>query len=148
LAGNGDAPKALTSLSERRVPVRAILTGSAFGYAALIASVISPSGVFSFLVNASGAAMLVLYFIIGAAQIRHRSVMPAAQADALSLKMWLFPWLSYATQAGILAVLIAMAFFPDLASQLYTTLLFVTLLGLLYFALRKPLLRKVTGWSR
>ena len=122
----------------------ALLLG-AFGYAALIASVISPSGVFSFLVNASGAAMLVLYFIIGTAQIRHRSTMSAAQVNALALKMWFFPWLSYAAQAGILAVLIAMAFFSNLRSQLTTTLLFVALLALLYFAVRKPLSRQVTG---
>jgi GABA permease len=107
--------------------------------------VISPSGVFSFLVNASGAAMLVLYFIIGTAQIRHRHAMPAAEANALTLKMWLFPWLSYAAEAGILAVLIAMAFFPDLRSQLTTTLAFVAFLLLAYFALRKPLPHKLTG---
>jgi GABA permease len=137
LAAKGDAPQTLVALTRRKVPARAILTGSAFGYAALIASVVSPTGVFSFLVNASGAAMLVLYFIIGVAQIRHRSAMPPAEAKALAFKMWLFPWASYAAQAGILAVLVAMAFFADLASQLYTTLAFVAGLWLLYFAMRK-----------
>ena len=125
------------ALNRRKVPVRAILTGSAFGYAALIASVVSPTGVFSFLVNASGAAMLLLYLMVGTAQIRHRKAMAPSELDALGFKMWLFPWLSYAAQLGILAVLIAMAFFPDLASQLYTTLVFVAVLWLLYFALRK-----------
>jgi GABA permease len=137
LAANGDAPRALVVLSRRRVPVRAILTGSVFGYAALIASIVSPTGVFSFLVNASGAAMLVLYLVIGAAQIRHRSSMSRAQIDALPFRMWLFPWLSYATEVGILAVLIAMAFFPALASQLYATLIFVALLWLVYVVFRR-----------
>ena len=136
LAANGDAPQALVTLNRRRVPARAILTGSAFGYAALIASVVSPTGMFSFLVNASGAAMLVLYFMIGAAQIRHRMAMSPAELERLTFRMWLFPWASYVAQAGILAVLIAMAFFPDLASQLYTTMGFVALLWLLYFARR------------
>jgi GABA permease len=137
LAANGDAPQALVALNRRKVPVRAILTGSAFGYGALIASVVSPTGVFSFLVNASGAAMLLLYLMVGTAQIRHRMAMAPGELDALGFKMWLFPWLSYAAQMGILAVLVAMAFFPDLASQLYTTLVFVAVLWLLYFALRK-----------
>jgi L-asparagine transporter-like permease len=137
LAANGDAPQALVALSRRKVPVRAILTGSAFGYAALVASVVSPTGVFSFLVNASGAAMLLLYLMVGMAQIRHRMAMAPGELDALGFKMWLFPWLSYTAQLGILAVLIAMAFFPDLASQLYTTIVFVAVLWLLYFALRK-----------
>ncbi len=85
----------------------------------------------------SSAAMLLLYFLIGAAQIRHRKAMTRTQVDALSLKMWLFPWASYAAQGGILSVLIAMAFFEGLASQLYTTMVFVAVLWLSYFALRK-----------
>jgi GABA permease len=141
LAAKGDAPQALVTLNRRRVPARAILTGSVFGYAALIASVVSPTGVFSFLVNASGAAMLVLYFMIGAAQIRQRMTIDAAELERLTFRMWFFPWASYFAQAGILAVLIAMAFFPDLASQLYTTMGFVTLLWFFYFARRSAFLR-------
>jgi len=137
LAAHGDAPQILVALTRRKVPARSILTGTAFGYAAVVASVISPTGVFSFLVNASGAAMLILYFMIGVAQIRHRSAMTDAEIAASPVRMWLFPWLSYATQAGILAVLIAMAFVPGLASQLYTTLILVTLLLLAWFALRR-----------
>ena len=137
LAANGDAPQALVTLTRHRVPARAILTGSAFGYAALLVSVVSPAGVFSFLVNASGAAMLLLYLMIGAAQIRHRMRMDRAELEMLTFRMWLFPWASYAAQAGILAVLIAMAFFPNLASQLYTTMGFLAFLWLLYFVRRK-----------
>ena len=141
LAAKGDAPQALVALNRRRVPARAILTGSVFGYAALIASVVSPTGVFSFLVNASGAAMLVLYFMIGAAQIRQRTTMNPAELERLTLRMWFFPWASYCAQGGILAVLIAMAFFPDLASQLYTTMAFVALLWFLYLARRNAFLK-------
>lgn len=137
LAANGDAPQALVALNRRKVPARAILTGSAFGYAALIASVVSPSGVFSFLVNASGAAMLLLYLTIGAAEIKHRKAMTESDVKALAVRMWFFPWASYAAQGGILAVLIAMAFFPDLASQLYLTLGFTGFLWLAYYGLRR-----------
>lgn len=137
LAANGDAPQALIKLNRRKVPARAILTGSAFGYAALIASVVSPSGVFSFLVNASGAAMLILYLMIGAAQIQNRKTMTKAELENLPLRMWLFPYLSYAAEAGILAVLIAMAFYPDLSSQLVLTLAFTAFLWLAYALLRK-----------
>lgn len=48
LAEHGDAPQALVKLSARRVPARAILIGSAFGYAAVIASIVSPARVFAF----------------------------------------------------------------------------------------------------
>jgi L-asparagine transporter-like permease len=74
-------------------------------------------------------------------------MMTQAEVEASPVKMWLFPWLSYATQAGILAVLIAMAFVPGLASQLYTTLTFVLFLLLAWFALRRrsPYARQLTG---
>jgi GABA permease len=137
LAAHGDAPQGLVALNRRKVPAYAILTGSAFGYAAMIASIVSPTGVFSFLVNASGAAMLVLYFIIGVAQINQRRAMTPEQLSRLTFRMWLYPYASYATEAGILAVLIAMMFIPGLPSQLFTTLLFLVVLWSVYFLFRR-----------
>ena len=77
LAAHGDAPKSLVALNKRNVPARAILVGTVFGYGAMMTSIISPTGVFTFLVNASGTAMLFLYLMIGIAQIRHRNGLSA-----------------------------------------------------------------------
>jgi GABA permease len=55
LAARGDAPQSMVKLNRRRVPVRAILIGSAFGYVTVLTSVVAPEVLFSFLVNASGA---------------------------------------------------------------------------------------------
>ena len=60
---NGDAPRSMVALDSRGVPTRAILIGSVFGYLAVIASVVSPQQLFTFLVNASGAIMLVIYLL-------------------------------------------------------------------------------------
>jgi GABA permease len=108
LAAHGDAPKSLVVLNKRNVPARAILVGTVFGYGAMMASIISPTGVFTFLVNASGTAMLFLYAMIGVAEIRYRSGLSAEKAAQLPLKMWLFPGLSYFTVIGIIAALVAM----------------------------------------
>ena len=137
LAAHGDAPKALVQLTRRRVPARAILTGSAFGYCAMIASIISPEGVFSFLVNASGAAMLFLYMLIGAAQIQYRRTIGASRANALPFKMWLYPGLSYAVLIGIAFILLAMGFIPDLKSQLLTTTVAIVGLAAIYGVFRR-----------
>ena len=137
LAAHGDAPKSLTVLNSRNVPARAILVGTVFGYAAMIASVVSPTVVFTFLVNASGPAMLFLYGMIGVAEIRYRSGLPADEAARLSLKMWLFPALSYFTVAGIIAVLIAVGMIPDLRSQLTATTGFMIFLFVFYFLFRR-----------
>jgi GABA permease len=118
LAAHGDAPRALVSLNRRKTPGRAILIGSAFGYLAILASVLSPTLVFAFLVNASGAIMLFVYLITALAQIRIRRRLERAAPERLTVKMWLFPYLSWFAVAAMLAILLAMAFTPALASQL------------------------------
>jgi L-asparagine transporter-like permease len=127
LAAKRDAPQALVQLNRRKVPVRAILMGSAFGFLAVIISVISPSRVFAFLVNASGALMLMIYLLIALAQIRLRTRLERENPQRLTVKMWLFPWASWAVIAAILAVLIAMFFTEDLATQLYASLAVVAI---------------------
>jgi L-asparagine transporter-like permease len=92
------------------VPTRAILIGTAFGYLAVLASVASPQRLFTFLVNASGAIMLVIYLLIALAQIRRRRVFERDHPERLVIRMWLYPWLSYATVVGIGLVLASMLF--------------------------------------
>jgi GABA permease len=123
LASQGDAPKAQVALNARRVPARAILLGTSFGYLGVIASVTSPQVVFAFLINASGAVMLFIYLFIAFAQIKNRRRLEQSSPELLQVKMWLFPWASYAAIAAIAAVLVAMALTPSLASQLFLSLL-------------------------
>ena len=51
--------------------------------------------------------------------------------------MWLYPWLSYAAVGGIVSILLAMMFIPDLRSQLYTTVLAIAVLVAVYGAFRR-----------
>lgn len=120
LAAHGDAPQSLVALNKRRVPTRAILICSAFGYLAVLTSVISPEILFAFLVNASGAIMLMVYGMVCFAQIALRRRMACEQ---LTIKVWLFPWVSIAAIGAIAAVMIAMLFTGNLATQLYASLL-------------------------
>jgi L-asparagine transporter-like permease len=120
LAETGDAPAWLVRLNTRRVPARSVLIGSAAGVAGILATTWSPAGrVFAFLQNASGALMVFVYLLTACAQVRLRRQRGAA---GLAIRMWWFPWTSYAAIVGMLAVLIAMAFTPALASQLYVSL--------------------------
>jgi L-asparagine transporter-like permease len=145
LSNHGDAPKSMVKLSSRKVPSRAILLGTSVGYCAVIASIVSPEVVFAFLVNASGALMLIIYLLIALAQIRLRRQFERQSPERLTLKMWWFPWASWAVIAAIVAVLIAMAFTPDLASQLYASLLCVAVVATGYLALRRRYGIPVTG---
>ncbi len=137
LAAKGDAPQSLVELNKRQVPARAILVASVFSYIALGASIVSPQVVFSFLVNASGAIMLIVYLMIALSQIRLRFQREKAGESKTPLQMWLFPWLSYLTVAAMVAILVAMAFEPDLASQLYSSFAAVAIAVLAYWLVRK-----------
>jgi GABA permease len=117
LARRGDAPAMFAATSAQRVPRLGILFGTAAGFAAALASVLSPNGVFLFLINTSGAIILFIYMIIALGQVRFRQRLQR-QGEQLVLKVWLFPWLSYAVIGGIAAVLVLMAFTPGLMVQL------------------------------
>jgi L-asparagine transporter-like permease len=125
LAARGEAPRSMVALDSRGVPTRSILIGSAFGYLAVIASIVSPQLLFTFLVNASGAIMLVIYLLVAIAEIRWRGAVERESPGRLRIKVWLFPWLSYATVAGIALVLVSMLFRGAERAQLFATALSV-----------------------
>lgn len=108
LAKNGDAPQSCVQLSRSKVPARAILIASLFSYGALAASVLSPDRVFNFLVSSSGAIMIIIYMLIAFAQLRLRAKFEAENPDALQVRMWLYPYGTWAAIAGMAAVLILM----------------------------------------
>ena len=137
LAANGNAPRSMVTLDSRGVPTRAILIGSVFGYLAVIASVVSPQQLFTFLVNASGAIMLVIYLLIALAQIRRRRALERESPGRLVIKMWFFPWLSYAAVAGILLVLASMLFRDAERTQLSASALSVAVVLCCFFWRRR-----------
>jgi GABA permease len=123
LAKNGDAPQSCVQLNKARVPVRAILIASVFSYAALAASVLSPDRVFNFLVNASGAIMLFIYLLIAWAQLQLRAKYEAEAPERLQIRMWFFPYGTWAAIAGILGVLVLMGASDTHSIELWTSVL-------------------------
>lgn len=117
LALRGEAPTSLRNTSSTGVPRRAILFGTVLSLAALAASVVSPERGFAFLVNASGAIMLVLYGLVCCAQLRLRARYERTSPERLTIRMWFHPWGTIFAIGAIIAVLLAMALTPDLRSQ-------------------------------
>ncbi|MGV9292522.1 MULTISPECIES: amino acid permease [Amycolatopsis] len=132
LTRNGDAPKMFTKLSRSGVPRRAIIAGTVIGYVSVIAAYTSPNLIFQFLVNSYGAVALFVYLAIALAQVRLRKRLQNTDPGALSLKMWLFPWLSYATIALMAAVILAMAFLPSTRSQFWLSAVTLVLILIAY----------------
>ncbi len=126
LAQNGDAPQSCVVLSRSRVPARAILIASLFSYGALAASVLAPDRVFNFLVTSSGAIMLFIYLIIAFAQLRLRARFEAEDPSALHIRMWLYPYGTWAAMAGMAGVLLLMGLSDVHASELWASVLVAT----------------------
>jgi len=125
LAANGDAPRWSVALTKSGVPARSILACTAVGFACVLASVVSPSVVFAFLVNASGATMVFVYSFVVVAAIR------------MGVGGGFISWGRYVAVAAMLAVLAAMALTPDLAPQFWTSMGFLGLVLLAAAATRK-----------
>jgi len=118
LSRRGDAPRALSWLSSLGVPVPAILTGTVFGYCAVIMSYVSPDTVFPFLVNSYGTVAIFVYVLIAFAQLRLRARLEREAPAALRVRMWGYPYLTVVVILAMLAIVAAMAFIPDQRSSL------------------------------
>jgi len=113
------------------------LLAGAVGFAGVIAAILSPSVVFAFLVNASGAIIAVIYLAIAVSQVRSRRARERAGGPAPTLPMWLFPWLSYLAIAAMVLVLIAMALTPSHRAEVWTSTVSIGVTLLAYVVFRR-----------
>ena len=120
LIARGQGPKALGKVSAG-VPRRAVIASSAFGFIAVLLSYWWPQTVFTWLRNMVGAAVLVVWGFIAAAQLRMRRKLEREAPEKLVVKMWAFPALTWLALAGVLAILTLMAREGDTRVQLYFT---------------------------
>lgn len=131
LTKRGDAPQGLSRLSRNGVPVRAILFATLFGYGAVVMSYVSPDKVFAFLVNSYGTVAIFVYILIAISQLRLRARLEREAPHRLKVRMWAFPYLTWVAIAGMVGIVVAMAFIPDQRTPL---LLGVASLGILLIA--------------
>ncbi|WP_280718247.1 amino acid permease [Kitasatospora sp. MAP5-34] len=120
LVQRGQGPRVLARVSSG-VPRPAVLASSAFGFLAVLLSYWWPTTVFNWLLNMVGAAVLVVWAFIAVAQLRMRRRLEREAPELLTVRMWLFPYLTWAALAAILGVLALMTLDADNRIQLYFT---------------------------
>ncbi|GES30009.1 amino acid permease [Streptomyces angustmyceticus] len=108
LGQRGDAPKAFARTNARGVPQAAILASVLFGFIAVGFNYLWPTTVFQFLLNSSGAVALFVWLVICFSQLRMRGIILRENPEKLVVRMWLFPYLTWATIAMISFVLVYM----------------------------------------
>ncbi len=111
LAKDGDAPRFFLKLSKRGVPIRAVVASTSLAYVITIVRFASTAefDMFSFIANASGAIALLVYLLIAITEIVLRRRNPDLP---YSIKVWAFPYVSYAAIAIMVITLTSMFFIP------------------------------------
>ncbi|MHC3388188.1 amino acid permease [Streptomyces lavendulocolor] len=113
LGERGDAPKAFAKANAKGVPTAAILASVAFGFAAVYFNYAFKDTVFDFLLSSSGAVALFVWLVICFTQLRMRGILMREVPEKVTVKMWLFPYLTWATAAMITFVLAYMVYDKD-----------------------------------
>ncbi|MCU7823903.1 amino acid permease [Kitasatospora sp. DSM 101779] len=109
LGQRGDAPKAFAKVTGRGVPLTAILASVVFGFVAVFFNYEFPDTVFKFLLNSSGAVALFVWLVICVSQLRMRKIIERESPEKLTVRMWLYPYLTWAT-IGMIAFVMAYMF--------------------------------------
>ncbi|MFJ2741937.1 amino acid permease [Streptomyces sp. NPDC087440] len=143
LGQRGDAPKAFTRVNKRGVPQVAILSSVVFGFVAVFFNYMWPDTVFQFLLNSSGAVALFVWLVICFTQLRMRGMILREDPSKLVVKMWLFPYLTWATIAMISFVLVYMLTDDAGRTQVLLSLLVAVLV--VGFALGREVVQKRNG---
>ncbi|MFD9205031.1 amino acid permease [Streptomyces sioyaensis] len=150
LGERGDAPKSFATVNKGGVPAVATYASVAFGFIATIFSYTSKDTVFQFLLNSSGAVALFVWLVICFSQLRMRRTIERETPERLTVRMWLYPWLTYATIAMIVFVVGYMFYDPDGRKQMVLSVIaavVVLAVGLL-LERRRPRKQDAVGTER
>jgi GABA permease len=105
LGVRGDAPKAFARTNGRGVPMTAIGGSVVFGFVAVFFNYKFPDTIFLFLVDSSSAVALFVWLVICLSQLRMRKTIQREAPEKLVMKIWLYPYLTWATAALIVFIL-------------------------------------------
>lgn len=128
LSQKAEAPSIFLKVNRRGAPIWAILGSIIFSCTCVVLSFVSADKLFYFLVNASGAIMLLVYLVITFTHLRMRKRLERENPEALVIRMWMFPYLTYITIVALMGILISMAFMGSTRSQVFLTLVITVLI--------------------
>jgi len=94
------------------VPRAAVIASTVIGAGVTLLSYFMPAGLFQFLLASSGAIALLVYLVIAISQLRMRRRLEREKVE-MTLRMWLFPWLTWLVIAFICAALAVMMITPE-----------------------------------
>jgi GABA permease len=133
LSTKGSAPKFLSKVTKRGIPIWALAASVFFTYLFALFKFVSPDKLFVFLADSSGGVTIVMYIFIAFSHLRLRKKAEKENPGILKVKMWLFPYLTYATIVMLLIIFAAQAFIGSMRLQFFLTSILTTIIIGSYF---------------
>lgn len=120
LVVRGQGPKVLGKVTSG-VPRNAVLASSVFGFLCVLLSYWRPDDIFAWLLNMTGAVILVVWAFIAVSQLVLRRRTEREDPSKLVVRMWLFPALTWVALAGMATIFVLMLRQPGTREQLLAT---------------------------
>ncbi|WP_425824861.1 amino acid permease [Streptomyces fractus] len=117
LALRGEGPAFLRKIV-KGVPMSAVMASCAFGFFAVVLNMVSPDKVFTWLMNTTSVAILIVWTLTCVTQLRMRRRLEREAPELLVVKMWGFPYLTYLVLVAIAGIFVVLASTPDGRDQL------------------------------
>ena len=123
LARRGDAPAMLQHARRSGIPVHSVIASCAVAVCMALINFVDflrPKDVLDTLMNITGMVAMLVYLVIACSQLRMRGKLRAEGKEPL-VRMWLFPWLTWAVIIFIVAALITMVFVDEYRTVVLST---------------------------
>ena len=138
LASRGDAPAVFKMTWQKTgVPIYAVIGSCAIAVVLAFinfSETLRPKDVLDTLMNTTGMIALLVYLVIAYSQLKMRRKLKNHSQD-IPLKMWLYPWLTWAVIVFILACIVIMACMPEYQTLIVSTggaAILVALIGVVH----------------
>ena len=132
LASQDCAPRILSKLSKKNVPVAATLFSTAFMLIGVVLSFFFPEDAFSLLLGTCGMAGLLVWIVVLITQIKFRKTLDAEAVKNLKYKSLWFPRANYICLAFLAVVIITLIISPSYRLSVLTFSIWVVVLVIAY----------------
>lgn len=123
LARRGDAHPIFMQTTHKGTPIFSVIASCMLAVVIAIINFfesLRPKDILDLLMNTTGMIAMLVYLVIAFSQIRLRRKFEA-EGRPILLKMWLFPWLTYAVIIFIIGSLITMMFVDEYRTMIIST---------------------------
>lgn len=136
LAARGDAPKIFAKTNHRAVPTAAVLLSMFFAFVSVGLQYWNPPGLLTFLLNAVGGCLIVLWAMIALSYLRLHPQLENS-GELTDLRMWGHPWLPILSLVLIAGLVVLMLSDASSRAQIWSVAIIFSAIVALSFTTRK-----------